>query len=68
MNDSNWRISIKMTMYSGEYRYTSVADKEFDISAPLALLKQIDISGVVADLYHDTLLEGERAEQEQEDA
>jgi len=64
MTDKTWRISIRMTVYSGEYRYDSVADKEFDISAPLALLKQIDISGTVADLYHDSLLEAERATQE----
>jgi len=64
MNNKNWRIAIKMTMYSGEYRYDSVADKEFDITAPLTLLKQIDISSSIAGLYRDVLLEAERATQE----
>lgn len=57
MKDNAWRVTVNLTAHQGLYGYGERVEKEFDISAPIEMLKQLEIAGAVSDLYHTVLQE-----------
>jgi hypothetical protein len=53
--DTTYRLGVTISVGKGTYGYGTIVSKEFEVSAPLGILRKIDISNSTFNLFHDAL-------------
>ena len=58
-----YRLTVSVTVGKGQYGYDRITDREFQVSAPVDVLRRIEMTATIEALFRHVLDEIEQDEQ-----